>query len=155
MYGSSPGKAALSADVSPAMPIICDLCKIGHSGARPVMSSRSRCAGDIIVKCIVTGMKRHGGRSSDSIRSAPRERCGSKRTRKADVDGDTWTTAVDRRGCRFIPSLLCDPTSNCTSSSNSLPPPTAKVHGMTLATHNIADVADLGAKVVNPFAKAK
>jgi hypothetical protein len=29
------------------------------------------------------------------------------------------------------------------------------VHGMTLATHNIADVADLGAKAVNPFAKAK
>jgi hypothetical protein len=34
------------------------------------MSSRSRYAGDIIVKCIVTGMKRLGGRSSDSIRPA-------------------------------------------------------------------------------------
>lgn len=29
---------------------------------------------------------------------------------------------------------------------------TAKVHGMTLATRNIADVADLGASVFNPFA---
>lgn len=28
---------------------------------------------------------------------------------------------------------------------------TAKTHGMTLATRNIADVADLGAEVVNPF----
>jgi len=28
---------------------------------------------------------------------------------------------------------------------------TAKVHGMTLATRNIADIADLGAKVLNPF----
>jgi predicted nucleic acid-binding protein len=32
---------------------------------------------------------------------------------------------------------------------------TAKVYGMTLATRNITDVADLRAKVVNPFAKAK
>ncbi len=32
---------------------------------------------------------------------------------------------------------------------------TAKVHGMVLATRNIADVAGLGAKVVNPFAPAK
>jgi predicted nucleic acid-binding protein len=32
---------------------------------------------------------------------------------------------------------------------------TAKVHGMTLATRNIDDVVDLGAKVVNPFAFAK
>jgi toxin FitB len=29
---------------------------------------------------------------------------------------------------------------------------TAKVHEMVLATRNIADVADLGAKVLNPFA---
>lgn len=28
---------------------------------------------------------------------------------------------------------------------------TARVHGMTLATRNISDVADLGADVVNPF----
>ncbi len=28
---------------------------------------------------------------------------------------------------------------------------TAKVNGMTLVTRNIADVADLGAKVLNPF----
>ena len=28
---------------------------------------------------------------------------------------------------------------------------TAKVHGMTLATRNVADVADLGADVLNPF----
>ena len=28
---------------------------------------------------------------------------------------------------------------------------TARVHGMTLATRNVADVADLGAEVVNPF----
>jgi toxin FitB len=32
---------------------------------------------------------------------------------------------------------------------------TAKVYRMTLATRNITDVADLRAKVVNPFAKAK
>jgi toxin FitB len=32
---------------------------------------------------------------------------------------------------------------------------TAKVHGMTLATRNTADVADLGAEVVNPFAGTK
>ncbi len=32
---------------------------------------------------------------------------------------------------------------------------TAKVHGMVLATRNIADVSDLGAKVVNPFDPAK
>jgi hypothetical protein len=31
---------------------------------------------------------------------------------------------------------------------------TAKAHGLTLATRNTADVADLGAKVVNPFATA-
>ena len=30
---------------------------------------------------------------------------------------------------------------------------TAKVHGMTLATRNVADVAGLGADVVNPFEK--
>ena len=28
---------------------------------------------------------------------------------------------------------------------------TAKVHGMTLATRNVSDVADLGADLVNPF----
>lgn len=28
---------------------------------------------------------------------------------------------------------------------------TAKVHGMTFVTRNVADVADLGAKVFNPF----
>jgi predicted nucleic acid-binding protein len=28
---------------------------------------------------------------------------------------------------------------------------TAKVHGMTLATRNVSDVADLGASFVNPF----
>ena len=28
---------------------------------------------------------------------------------------------------------------------------TAKVHGMTLATRNTADVGDLGARIVNPF----
>jgi predicted nucleic acid-binding protein len=28
---------------------------------------------------------------------------------------------------------------------------TAKVHGMTLATRNISDIADLGAEFVNPF----
>jgi predicted nucleic acid-binding protein len=28
---------------------------------------------------------------------------------------------------------------------------TAKVHGMTLATRNVSDVADLGANFVNPF----
>jgi toxin FitB len=28
---------------------------------------------------------------------------------------------------------------------------TAKVHGMTLATRNVTDVADLGAAVLNPF----
>lgn len=32
---------------------------------------------------------------------------------------------------------------------------TAKVHGMTLATRNVDDVADLGAEVVNPFAGTK
>jgi len=31
---------------------------------------------------------------------------------------------------------------------------TAKVHRMTLVTRNIADVADLGADVINPFAPA-
>lgn len=30
---------------------------------------------------------------------------------------------------------------------------TAKVHGMTLATRNVSDVADLGADIVNPFAR--
>ena len=28
---------------------------------------------------------------------------------------------------------------------------TAKVHGMTFATRNVADIADLGATVINPF----
>jgi predicted nucleic acid-binding protein len=28
---------------------------------------------------------------------------------------------------------------------------TAKVHGLTVATRNVADVADLGADFVNPF----
>jgi predicted nucleic acid-binding protein len=28
---------------------------------------------------------------------------------------------------------------------------TARVHGMTLATRNLRDVVDLGARVVNPF----
>jgi predicted nucleic acid-binding protein len=27
----------------------------------------------------------------------------------------------------------------------------AKVHGMTLATRNVSDVADLGAEFINPF----
>ena len=31
---------------------------------------------------------------------------------------------------------------------------TAKVHGLTLATRNIADVAGLGASVLNPFEPA-
>jgi toxin FitB len=28
---------------------------------------------------------------------------------------------------------------------------TAKIHGMTLATHNLSDIADLGADIINPF----
>lgn len=32
---------------------------------------------------------------------------------------------------------------------------TAKVHGMTFVTRNIADVGDLGAKIFNPFTDAK
>ena len=37
------------------------------------------------------------------------------------------------------------------SSINALVAATARVHRMTLATRNLADVADLGAAVVNPF----
>lgn len=38
------------------------------------------------------------------------------------------------------------------STVDSLLAATAKVHQMTLAARNVADVADLGAKVLNPFA---
>jgi toxin FitB len=37
------------------------------------------------------------------------------------------------------------------STTDALLAATAKVHGMTLATRNIVDVADLGADVLNPF----
>jgi predicted nucleic acid-binding protein len=37
------------------------------------------------------------------------------------------------------------------STTDALLAASAKVHGMTLATRNIADVADLGADVLNPF----
>jgi predicted nucleic acid-binding protein len=38
------------------------------------------------------------------------------------------------------------------STVDALMAATAKVHGMTLVTRNVADVGDLGAIVVNPFA---
>jgi hypothetical protein len=53
--------------------------------ARSVTNSQSRYAGDIIAKFIVTAMKRAGGKSLGSIRPAPREHCGWKRIRKADL----------------------------------------------------------------------
>jgi hypothetical protein len=61
-----------------ATPIICALCKTGHSAAGSATSSRSRCAGDTIAKFTVTGMKRCGGNSLGSIPPAPRVHYGLK-----------------------------------------------------------------------------
>ena len=37
------------------------------------------------------------------------------------------------------------------STIDALSTATAKVHGMTLATRNVSDVAELGAEFMNPF----
>jgi predicted nucleic acid-binding protein len=49
---------------------------------------------------------------------------------------DEWGRMCSKRSASVIDSLLAA---------------TAKVHRMTLATRNVADVADLGADVFNPF----
>jgi antitoxin PrlF len=55
------------------------LRNLAHSVARSATNSRCRSAGDIIASCIVTAMRRRGGKSSSLIQRAPPERCGSKR----------------------------------------------------------------------------
>lgn len=53
-----------------------------------------------------------------------------------DVVAEEWGRMGARRPVSTIDALLAA---------------TAKVHGLTLATRNTADVGDLGASIVNPF----
>ncbi len=72
---------------------------------------------------------------------------------------ETWLSAVRRSFAdRVLPvdQLVADEWGRMSAvrpvpSIDALLAATAKVHRMTLATRNLADVADLGADVLNPF----
>jgi hypothetical protein len=72
---------------------------------------------------------------------------------------ERWLKAVDAAfGDRFLPiDRAVTEEWGCMSAQRPIPvidgllAATAKVHGMTLVTRNDADVAELGAQVLNPF----
>jgi toxin FitB len=76
---------------------------------------------------------------------------------------ESWLMAVARSfGERILPidHAVADEwgrmgAKRSVSTIDALLAATAKVHRMTLATRNVSDVADLGAKFINPFAYPK
>jgi toxin FitB len=90
-------------------------------------------------------------------------RRGIERARRSDPAQaralDTWLSTVKQSyGERILPidQMVADEWGSMgatrqVSAVDSLLAETAKVHRMTLATRNVADVAGLGADVLNPF----
>jgi predicted nucleic acid-binding protein len=102
---------------------------------------------DIYLSILVIGEIRKGGeraRRRDAARSRALERwlitlCRSYADRILPVDqavAEEWGRMSAIRPVSTVDALLAA---------------TARVHGMTLATRNLRDAADLGARVVNPF----
>jgi len=102
---------------------------------------------DIYLSVLVLGEIRKGierARRTDSVQARALEKWLSEvatnyATHVLPVDAavaDAWGRMSAQRPLPTIDALLAA---------------TAKVHGMTLATRNVADVADLGAKLHNPF----
>lgn len=102
---------------------------------------------DIYLSVLVMGEIRKGvemARPGDPARADALEGwlatvAGSFADRILPVDqtvADEWGRMSARRRVSTIDALLAA---------------TARVHGMTLATRNVSDVADLGADLVNPF----
>ncbi len=102
---------------------------------------------DIYLSVLVLGELRKGverARSSDPARANALEKwlatvAASYAERILPIDqnvADEWGRMAAKRPVSTIDALLAA---------------TAKVHGMTLATSNVSDVAGLGAEVVNPF----
>jgi toxin FitB len=102
---------------------------------------------DIYLSVLVLGEIRKGVervRSSDPAQARALEKwlttvVGSFAERILPIDqavADEWGRMGAKRPVSTVDALLAA---------------TAKVHGMTLATRNVSDVADLGASFVNPF----
>jgi toxin FitB len=102
---------------------------------------------DLYLSVLVLGEIRRGverARSTDPTRARALDRwlaavAKSFAGRILAIDSavaDEWGRMTARRSAPSIDALLAA---------------TAKTHGMTLATRNTADVAGLGAEVVNPF----
>ncbi len=102
---------------------------------------------DVYLSVLVLGEIRKGverARSSDPARARALEK---------------WlNSVVDTFAERILPvdQLVADEWGRMsakrpTSTVDALLAATAKVHGMTLATRNVSDVADLGANFINPF----
>jgi toxin FitB len=102
---------------------------------------------DIYLSVLVLGEIRKGverARSSDPSQARALEKwlaavVGSFAERILPVDqavADEWGRMGAQRPVSTVDALLAA---------------TAKVHGMTLATRNVSDVADLGADFINPF----
>lgn len=102
---------------------------------------------DIYLSVLVLGEIRKGVervRSSDPAQARALEKwlttvVGSFAERILPIDqavADEWGRMGAKRPVSTVDALLAA---------------TAKVHGMTLATRNVSDVADLGANFVNPF----
>lgn len=103
--------------------------------------------GDIFLSVLVLGEIRKGverARPSDPIQARALEKwlttvAESFSERILTVDqavADEWGRMGAKRPVSTVDALLAA---------------TAKVHGMTFATRNVSDVADLGADFVNPF----
>ena len=103
--------------------------------------------GDVYLSVLVLGEIRKGierARSSDPSRAHALEKwlatvVGSFAERVLPVDqavADEWGRMSAKRPVSTVDALMAA---------------SAKVHGMTLATRNVSDVADLGADVINPF----
>ncbi|MFY9685363.1 MAG: type II toxin-antitoxin system VapC family toxin [Pseudolabrys sp.] len=102
---------------------------------------------DIFLSVLVLGEIRKGverARSSDPAQARALEKwlttvAESFAERVLTVDqavADEWGRMGAKRSVSTVDALLAA---------------TAKVHGMTLATRNVSDVADLGADFINPF----
>jgi toxin FitB len=93
-------------------------------------------------------------------------RKGVERARRSDASAaialEKWLDAVTNTfGSRVLPidQAVADEwgrmsAGRTVSTIDALLAATAKIHRMTLATRNVADVADLGANIVNPFQPA-
>jgi hypothetical protein len=128
--------------------IISELRKGGRANGRVLRWYESIADSDIYLSVLVLGEIRRGierARGRDAAQAAVLERWlreirdafGERVLPVSQTVADEWGRMNAARPLPAVDSLLAA---------------TAKVHGLTLVTRNVADVAGTGAKCLNPFA---